>query len=138
MTTGYLLDTNIVSALMREPQGIAAAALTDRLERKPQSRLCTSIVAACELRYGVMRRASRKLATQLEAVLADLEMLPMDEPADRHYGKLRTDLEKAGTPIGPNDLFIAAQALAHNLTLVTDNVREFERVPHLKIENWLR
>jgi tRNA(fMet)-specific endonuclease VapC len=138
VTTGYLLDTNIVSALMREPQGIAAAVLADRLERKPESRLCTSIVAACELRYGIARCASRKLTRQLEDVLVDLEMLPLDEPADRHYGKLRADLEKIGKPIGPNDLFIAAQALAHNLTLVTDNMREFERVAHLKVENWLR
>ncbi|GAA4345554.1 type II toxin-antitoxin system VapC family toxin [Variovorax defluvii] len=138
MTTGYLLDTNIVSALMRDPQGMVAAILADRLERQPQSRLCTSIVAACELRYGVARHRSRKLPLQLEAVLKDLEVLPLDEPADRHYGKLRADLERLGTPIGPNDLFIAAQALAHKLTLVTDNLREFERVAHLKIENWLR
>ena len=138
MSSGYLLDTNIVSALMRAPQGLAAITLADRLARRPQSRLCTSIVVTCELRYGVARRASRKLASRMEAVLVDLETLPLTEPADRHYGRLRAELEAAGTPIGPNDLFIAAQALAFNLTLVTDNIREFERVPRLKVENWLR
>ena len=74
----------------------------------------------------------------MEAVLTDLEIIPLAEPADRQYGKLRAELEKAGTPIGPNDLFVAAQALGFNLTLVTDNIREFQRVPRLKVENWLR
>ncbi|MBU1358381.1 MAG: type II toxin-antitoxin system VapC family toxin [Gammaproteobacteria bacterium] len=123
---------------MRDPQGPVSATLAERLRRRPQSRLCTSIVVTSELRYGVARRASRKLANRVEAVLSDLEVLALDEPADRHYGRLRSELEAAGTPIGPNDLFIAAQALTFDLTLVTDNVREFERVARLQVENWLR
>ena len=77
------------------------------------------------------------MTAQLEAVLAALEVLPFEEPADRRYGELREHLERQGTPIGPNDVLIAAHALALGLAVVTDNVREFSRVPGLHIENWL-
>ena len=74
----------------------------------------------------------------MERTLATLEVLPFDAPADIHYGELRTKLEKRGTPIGANDMLIAAHALALGYTLVTDNVREFGRVDGLVIENWVR
>ena len=77
------------------------------------------------------------MTAQLETVLAALDMLPLDQPADRHYGEIRQALERAGTPIGANDLIIAAHALARGLTLVTANGTEFRRVPGLRIENWL-
>jgi tRNA(fMet)-specific endonuclease VapC len=130
----YLLDTNIVSDLVRHPGGRAAA----MLERTGDEPVTTSIVVAAELRYGAARRKSRRLTAQLEKILGDLVVLPLDVPADRSYGKLRAELEAAGTPIGQHDMLIAAHALALGHTLVTDNEREFRRVKGLKVENWLR
>lgn len=69
--------------------------------------------------------------------MAAMPILPLEAPADEYYGAIRHQLERAGTPIGPNDLLIAAHARALGLTLVTDNVREFTRVPQLSVENWL-
>lgn len=131
---GYLLDTNIVSDLVRNPQGRAAT----RLQRIGGDQICTSIVVTAELRYGAIRRNSTRLSEQLETVLSGIEILSLDLPADVMYGELRARLEENGQTIGPNDLLIAAHALALGHTLVTDNEREFSRVPGLKIENWLR
>ncbi len=130
----YLLDTNIVSDLVRNPQGKAAA----RVKSVGDERIVTRIVVAAELRYGIARKKSRKLATQLELVLGDIEILPLDIPSDETYGGIRARLEAAGTVIGHNDLLIAAHAMTLGHTLVTDNVDEFSRVAGLKIENWLR
>jgi tRNA(fMet)-specific endonuclease VapC len=129
----FLLDTNILSDLVRRPQGRVAEAIARVGERS----VCTSIVVAAELRFGAARSGSRRLSRQLDAILAALEILPLEEPADRHYATLRRQLEKRGMPIGPNDLLIAAQALAADCTLVTANEREFSRVPALKVVNWL-
>ena len=130
----YLLDTNIVSDLIRKPQGAAAAKLAEIGE----SAVATSIVVAAELRFGATRRGSERLTRQLDAVLRLLPVLPLDGDVDIRYGLLRTDLERLGTPIGGNDMLIAAHALSLGATLVTDNVREFERVADLPIENWIR
>jgi tRNA(fMet)-specific endonuclease VapC len=130
----FLLDTNIVSDLVRDPQGRAAAKIAEVGEDK----IATSIIVAAELRYGAARKASPRLSKQLEAVLGVIEILPFEAPADARYGELRVALEAAGTPIGANDLLIAAQALALDMVLVTDNAREFERVAGLRVENWLR
>jgi tRNA(fMet)-specific endonuclease VapC len=100
--------------------------------------VCTSIIVAAELRYGAAEKQSPRLTAQLEAVLSALEILPWQEPADITYGVLRSHLEKAGRPIGGNDMLIAAQALTLGLTLVTDNEREFAQVKDLRRENWLR
>jgi tRNA(fMet)-specific endonuclease VapC len=129
----YLLDTNIVSDLVRSPQGVVAA----RLARTGESRVCTSVVVACELRFGAAKKGSARLSEQLEQVLAVLPVLPLEEDASRRYGDIRQALEKSGTPIGPHDLLIAAHAMSLELTLVTDNTREFERVKGLKLQNWL-
>ena len=99
--------------------------------------MCTSIVVAAELRYGAARRRSERLTRRIEAVLSALDVLAFDEPADRRYAELRTRLERRGTLIGPNDMLIAAQALALELTVVSANVKEFMRVPRLPVENWL-
>lgn len=85
----------------------------------------------------VAKRGASILAAQVEAILAVMEVLPLDVPADREYAKLRLYLEQAGTPIGPNDMLIAAHALATDCTFVTANVGEFSRVPGLAVENWL-
>jgi len=130
----YLLDTNIVSDLVRNPQGKVA----QHIRRVGEAQVCTSIVVSAELRYGATKKGSPKLSSQLDAVLGALEIVPFETPADATYGALRTRLEHAGTPIGGNDLLIAAQALALGYTIVTDNDREFARVENLRLENWLR
>jgi len=129
----YLLDTNILSHLVRQPQGPIAVRIADVGEDK----VLTSIIVACELRYGAAKRASRKLTRQVEAVLGAITILPLESSADRHYAAIRTALEKKGTPIGAHDMLIAAHALAVNAICVTDNMAEFKRVPALKVENWL-
>ena len=130
----YLLDTNIVSVLVRDPHG----AVTERIRAVGEANVCTSIIVTAELRYGAAKKASARLLAQLERVLSALDVLPFESPADASYGDARAQLERAGTPIGGNDLLIAAQAIAGGYTLVTDDQREFERVPNLQIENWLR
>ena len=129
----YLLDTNIVSDLVCRPAG----RIRDCIAERGEAQVCTSIIVAAELRFGAAKRGSKRLITQLETVLAALDVLPFDEPADRRYGEIRAVLERVGTPIGANDLLIAAHALSHGLTLVTANEDEFRRVPGLVVENWL-
>jgi tRNA(fMet)-specific endonuclease VapC len=130
----YLLDTNMVSDLVRVPRGRVA----QRVQAVGEANVCTSIVVAAELRYGAAQKGSARLTEQLEAVLGALNVLPLEEPADETYGSIRTRLERAGQPIGANDLLIAAQTVALGHTLVTDNEREFTRVQGLACENWLR
>ena len=130
--SGYLLDTNIISDLIRNPSGPAAK----RIEDVGAKAICTSIIVAAELRYGCAKRGSPKLLAKVEGVLQTIPVLPLDIPADTDYGGLRAELEAAGQPIGANDLLIAAHALALGLTLVTNNTREFGRVRGLKVENW--
>lgn len=130
----YLLDTNIVSDLVRNPQGGVA----QHIRKVGEAQVCTSIIVAAELRYGAAKKQSPRLTAQLHAVLGALEILPLQEPADVAYGELRARLEKAGRPIGANDLLIAAQALTLGCILVTDNEKEFARVKDLRRENWLR
>jgi tRNA(fMet)-specific endonuclease VapC len=130
----YLLDTNIVSDLVRNPQGKVA----QHIRKVGEAQICTSIIVAAELRYGAAKKGSPRLLAQLEAVLGALEVVPFEMPADSAYGLLRTRLEQAGTPIGGNDLLIAAQAPALGHTIVTDNEKEFTRIEDLPHENWLR
>ena len=134
MTAHFLLDTNIVSDLVRRPQGRVAAKIAEIGEQQ----VATSIIVAAELRYGAAKKGSPRLSAQLEAVLGALDVIAWEPPADAAYGDLRAALEKSGRLIGPNDLLIAAQSLALDMVLVTDNVGEFERVDGLKVENWLR
>jgi tRNA(fMet)-specific endonuclease VapC len=130
----YLLDTNIISDLIRAPHGRAAS----RIQVVGEALVRTSIIVAAELRFGALRRGSTRLTARLEAVLGVLEIAPFEAPADAVYGRIRAQLEQAGTPIGGNDLLIAAQAVALGDTIVTDNEREFGRVEGLSMENWLR
>jgi tRNA(fMet)-specific endonuclease VapC len=130
----YLLDTNILSDLVRHPQGMIA----ERICKVGENKICTSIIAAAELRYGAAKKASPRLTRQLEAVLGAIEILAFEKPADKAYGLLRTRLERSGTPIGGNDLLIGAHALASGCTIVTDNETEFRRIDGLQCENWLR
>jgi len=130
----FLLDTNIVSDLVRNPQGRTAAKIAELGE----DAVATSIIVAAELRYGAAKKGSERLTSQLESILTALEIIPWEAPADAAYGAIRVALEAAGTPIGANDLLIAAQTLALEMVLVTNNEREFGRVNGLTIENWLR
>jgi tRNA(fMet)-specific endonuclease VapC len=130
----YLLDTNMVSDLVRNPQGKVAG----HILRVGETKVCTSIIVAAELRYGAEKKQSARLSVQLEAVLGALEIVPLEKPADVSYGTIRAQLERAGKPIGGNDLLIAAQALTLGYTVVTNNEKEFSRVKQLNLENWLR
>ena len=130
----YLLDTNIVSDLVRHPQGVVAARISETGEHE----ICTSILVAAELRYGAAKKGSPRLTAQLETVLSALAVLPLEAPADVVYGRLRARLEQEGKLIGANDLLIAAQAVALGFTLVTDNEKEFARIEGLARANWLR
>lgn len=130
----YLLDTNVVSDLIRNPRGRVA----DRIREVGETQVCTSIVVAAELRYGAEKRGSPRLAAQLEAVIGVLDVRPIAAPADAIYGLIRARLEQAGKPIGGNDLLIAAQTMALGYTIVTDNEGEFARIDGLPRENWLR
>lgn len=130
----YLLDANILSDLMRHPNGRIA----DRIARTGADKICTSIIVVAELRYGIAKVNSQRLAAQLAAILEGIELLAFETPADASYGQLRARLERQGRPIGGNDMLIAAHALTLGLTLVTTNEREFSRIPDLRVENWLR
>lgn len=129
----YLLDTNILSDLVRHPQGIVAR----KIAEVGEAAVCTSIIAAAELRFGAAKRNSARLSHQVHAILSAIEVLALDMPADSAYAQLRWTLEQSGRPIGPNDMLIAAQALAHECVLVTANVVEFSRVADLQVTNWL-
>jgi tRNA(fMet)-specific endonuclease VapC len=129
----YLLDTNIVSDLVRNPHGHVA----QHIRRVGEAQVCTSIIVAAELRYGAAKKGLPRLTAQLAAILDALEVLPLETPADVIYGSLRAGLEQKGKPIGANDLLIAAQAIALAHILVTDNKREFARIDQLRYENWL-
>ncbi|CDN51998.1 type II toxin-antitoxin system VapC family toxin [Neorhizobium galegae] len=131
--TGYLLDTNIISDIIRNPFGSAAR----RVEEIDPKEICTSIVVAAELRYGCAKKGSTKLLAKVESILETIPIMPLDMPADINYGGIRAKLEAAGETIGLNDMLIAAHACALNLTLVTDNTREFQRIRGLDLENWL-
>jgi len=130
----YILDTNVVSDLVRNPQG----PVTQRIRQIGEGGVCTSIIVAAELRYGAEKKGSDRLTAQLEAVLGALEVVPFEAPADTAYGQLRARLERSGQGIGANDLLIAAQAVALGYTIITDNEGEFGRIKELPLENWLR
>jgi tRNA(fMet)-specific endonuclease VapC len=129
----YLLDTNIVSDLVRNPHGRIA----QHIRKVGEDKVCTSIIVAAEMRYGAAKRNSLQLSAQLEAVLGALEILPFETPFDRVYGTIRARLERTGRQIGANDLLIASHALSLGYTVVTNNVGEFARVEDLLYENWL-
>jgi tRNA(fMet)-specific endonuclease VapC len=131
--TRYMLDTNVISDLIRNPQGKAAK----RIAKVGEDSICTSIIVAAELRYGCAKSGSKRLLKAVEDLLGEMSVLPFDVPADAEYGAIRATLETAGMQIGSNDLLIAAHALATGAIMVTANADEFERVRGLDVENWL-
>lgn len=131
--TRYMLDTNIIFDLIRNPQGKAAR----RIAKVGENNVCTSIIVAAELRYGCAKSGSPRLLEAVDDLLGEISVLPFDVPADAEYGVIRARLEAGGTPIGGNDLLIAAHACATGSTIVTANADEFKRIRGLKVENWL-
>jgi tRNA(fMet)-specific endonuclease VapC len=131
--TRYLLDTNIISDLIKNPRGKAAK----RIATVGEDAICTSIVVAAELRSGCAKGGSKRLLKAVVDILDEITILPFDVPADAEYGDIRSELEAAGMPIGGNDLLIAAHARAMGATMVTANTGEFRRVSRLSLENWL-
>ena len=107
MSEGWLLDTNILSDIVRNPAGRVA----ERIRQCGETNVRTSIVVAAELRFGAAKKGSERLTAQLEAILAIIEILPLTRPADQLYGDLRAKLENAGTPMDGNDMLIAAHAM---------------------------
>lgn len=129
----YMLDTNIVAyAKNNRPE-----AVMDRLREYDPDELCISVITLAELEYGVFNSSNpdrNQLALTL--FLAGIEIVPFDDDAAVEYGRIRADLKRRGTPIGANDLLIAAHAKSRGLVLVTNNTREFERVEGLELEDW--
>lgn len=132
MTHRYMLDTNVLSNLMRNPGGEIAK----QIEAVGEDSICISVVVASELRYGAAKKQSDALTLRVDAVLSAIDILPMSPPVDKVYAEIRAQLNAKGTPIGPNDLFIAAHALTEHLTLITANEFEYKRVPSLPVINW--
>jgi predicted nucleic acid-binding protein len=133
----YLLDTDILSNLLRRSP---SPALITKLATVPPEQQVTSSITLGELVYGAYRledRAGVLLQRLDETLLPNLPVIPFDASAARRYGETRAQLERRGTPIGDADLRIASIALDRDLTVVTGNVRHFEKVPGLPVENWL-
>jgi tRNA(fMet)-specific endonuclease VapC len=133
----YLLDTNMVSYFLRGQ----FANLEQRILNTESDQLCISVITAGELAYGFARSAPSKrlvgLRTKLNSLMEVIPTRPLPPGVARHYGEIRSTLEKKGAPIGGNDLWLAAHALAEGLVLVTNNTKEFARVSGLNLENWV-
>ena len=134
--TALMLDTNIISHMLRDPNGQAAQRAMAHNQANANRPLYASVMVKCELQYGLTKRPSPRLDVAYQGVMASIDVLPITAEVASHYAQLRTQLEALGTPIGPNDALIAAHALAMNATLVTGDA-EFLRVPGLRVENWL-
>lgn len=133
MTSRFLLDTDMLSQLIRAPQGAVAR----RLVAAGEGNVFTSAVVACELRYGARKKGSQGLTERVEQLLASLEVAALEPGVDRVYAEIRCALESEGRPIGANDLLIAAHALEQEAVLVSGNVGEFRRVKGLEVQDWL-
>lgn len=128
----FLLDTDTCIYALKQKHGVL-----ERMLLKPRASIHVSIVTECELRFGAAKSASSTKTTRLlENFLAPLQIVDLDGEDAVAYAQVRAKLEKAGTPIGPLDTFIAAQAIARKMTLVTNNEREFARIHGLHVENW--
>lgn len=128
----YMLDTNMC---IYAQKGVPS--VIEKLQMHYREGLAISSITLAELEYGIEASAAReKNERALQGLLLILEVIPFDSSAAVHYGEIRAHLRRQGTPIGTMDMLIAAHARSMGLTIVTNNVREFERVPDLKIENW--
>jgi tRNA(fMet)-specific endonuclease VapC len=131
----FCFDTDVISAAMRPAPPMH---LVRRLARTPIEAQCTTAITVGEILYGAARAGQPGLVETLRALVTSAQpVIPFDEKAAEAYGPLRAELERQGRRLDGSDLRIAAIALSRDLTLVTGNVRHFERVPGLRIENWL-
>ena len=130
----YLLDTYTVSELIRNPQGVIADRM---LSSELELQCCTSIIVSCELRYSAEKNQSPKLSFNVEQVLTSLPILPLEEPIDELYSKIRVSLENKGVSLSQHDLLVASHALSLGLTVVTKNDEKFSHIENLKVESWL-
>ena len=130
----YMLDTNIcIYVLKKRPK-----AVRDKFDNVRRNQIYISIITYAELKFGVEKSLSKKMNQEiLNEFIARLQIKPWDEEAANHYAKIRYQLEKQGTPIGNMDLMIASHARSCGYKLVTNNLKEFDRVPDLKLENWI-
>jgi tRNA(fMet)-specific endonuclease VapC len=130
----YLLDTNICIYIKNH----RPAEVLAHFSKLPPGKVAMSVITYGELCFGAEKSAKPKETRHiLEQLIALIPVLPLDEAVSTHYGKIRQHLQVNGKPIGNNDLWIASHALANKLILVTNNVAEFERVPGLRVENWV-
>lgn len=132
----YLLDANAISHIMRNTEGAVASRYRQRLLAPAPCQMVTSILVQCELPFGLARKPNPRLQAAYDIQMRQLPVLPLDTDVAEHYAGLRTVLERDGTPMGANELLIAAHALSLGLTLVTNNERDFADISGLKIENW--
>ncbi len=129
----YLLDTNILSEVIKHPSGETAT----RLKMLPHESIVTSVVVSCELMFGAEKKGSATLKQRVNALLRAIVVLPLAGPEfSEVYSKTRVAMEKKGDVISAHDLLIACQALSVNATVVTRNIREFSRVPGLRVQSW--
>jgi tRNA(fMet)-specific endonuclease VapC len=139
--TTYLLDTNTISHMMKNPLGIVAQRMQQISENAISSGnlapICTSVIVQGELLFGLAKNPSAKLHTAYATTMKYIPVLGLEPLVAQHYSQIRLALSLAGTPIGSNDLLIAAHGLALGSTVVTDNEDEFRRVAGLKVENWM-
>ena len=129
----YLLDTNILADLIKNPSG----RVQQRIVEVGEENICTSIIVACELRFGARKKNAPMLTARIERLLQTVEVLPLDGDVDRTYAEVRAMLEGIGRPSGANDMLIGAHALNEDCILVTNNESEFARITGLTVENWL-
>ncbi len=130
----FLLDTNALTELARHPFGQCS----HRMTAVGSESVFTSVIVAGEVQFGIDRFRAFRLLRQMERVLETIEIRPLQFEVVACYSRLRIDLETRGLPIGANDMWIAAHALAENAVLVTNNIREFSRINGLKVENWMQ
>jgi tRNA(fMet)-specific endonuclease VapC len=130
----FMLDTDICSYLIKQ----RPISVLKRFEAVSEDKICISVVTLAELIYGIERSSSTKINLPVVKNFVNcLSVLPWDYSTAESYGKLRTFLEQKGTPIGNMDLMIATHALSKNMIIITNNIRHFEKVPQLRIENWV-
>lgn len=133
MKIQFMLDTNMVIYIIKHKP----ASVLERFQQYDPSEFCISAITLAEMQYGISKSSKpEKNQLALAMFLSNIAVLPFEDNAAVEYGDIRAGLEKKGTPIGPNDMLIAAHAKALGLTVVTNNTKEFARVPGLKLENW--
>lgn len=134
MAVQFLLDTNTVAFHIRQ----SSSELQRRLRRVPAARLALSVITEMEIRYGLARNPSLRIAPLIETFLSGIMILPLTSEVARTYANVRATLDRAGTPIGPLDLMIGSHAMAVGAILITNNLAEFRRIAGLRCEDWTR